>query len=58
MLAVRKTYSDEDRDALQRALELACEALTLIDRVVPNGSVGVRGQHFVDEINDLIVAAT
>lgn len=54
MLAVRKNYSDDDREVLQRALELATQALTLIDRVAPGTIAGVRGQHFVDEINDLI----
>ena len=48
--AARRIDSDEVEQAFRRALELAKEALALIDEVDPASLAGVRGQHFIDEL--------
>lgn len=54
MEASRQECSEPAQEALLRALQLARDALAIIDIVDAASIAGARGQHFVDEIEILL----
>lgn len=54
MGAARPKDNEATREALRRALELAREALAIVDGVDAASVAGARGQHFVDELEGLL----
>ncbi len=56
MGAVRCAGDEAEQEALKRALDFAKQALAICDEVAADSIAGVRGQHFVDEIELLLIA--
>lgn len=52
--AARPKDNEATRASLRRALELARQAVAIVDEVNAASVAGARGQHFVDEIEALL----
>lgn len=57
MGAARQKVDEASREALQRALDLARQAVAIVDEIDPALIAGVRGQHFIDELEELVRAS-
>lgn len=54
MGAVKRVGDEAEKEALKLALDHARQALAIIDEVTSETIAGVRGQHFIDEIEALL----